>query len=460
VLESTVARTNAGTLRLESTGDGAASVIGSFTEALSNTGTIHFNVSHPFGELVLTGDLANHGLIDVDETPLWDDTAPPPFADWSNDGTIDIASGALLLLGAGSTFTQTGGSILNSGRFLKSAGPFRFEGGTATGNEIELEGVAISPSGGSASLLVLRGGNFLDDVTVGSGITLTIRGTDDFSATLTTASGQTNAGTIRLETTGAGSAWLDGSHMFALTNTGTLDFHDAGGAGNLRFDGNLVNNRTLRVDKRVDQLESGSAWTNSGTIDLAARGTINLTGTAFTQTASGLLKTAVDSETAFGTIGGPGTRSLGGTLSILRRKAFKPGPGVTFDVVTGSSRAGEFAKLLKGIIQQTRYFRPSYSADRLSLVVTDAHLSATPASGPRGTPVTLSGSGYPANDTVTLKFKDSSAKTTGLGKVTTDASGAFSTTKNVPANAVLGIGTFSGKSAITTVTPKASFSVT
>ena len=57
----------------------------------------------------------------------------------------------------------------------------------------------------------------------------------------------------------------------------------------------------------------------------------------------------------------------------------------------------------------------------------------TPTSGPIGTKVTVSGSGFIANATVTITFDDA-AVTTATAVVTTNSKGSFSTTLDIPAS--------------------------
>jgi len=62
-------------------------------------------------------------------------------------------------------------------------------------------------------------------------------------------------------------------------------------------------------------------------------------------------------------------------------------------------------------------------------------LSATPSQGPPGTSVTVSGSGFQANDALEIDWDD---VTPTLAEATTDAAGSFTTTVTVPADAAAG----------------------
>ncbi|MFQ5970380.1 MAG: IPT/TIG domain-containing protein [Nitrososphaerales archaeon] len=72
-------------------------------------------------------------------------------------------------------------------------------------------------------------------------------------------------------------------------------------------------------------------------------------------------------------------------------------------------------------------------------------ISLSPASGRIGTIITVSGSGFSANKSVTIKFDDSPV-TTNPSTVTTTSTGTFSTTLVVPSTAITGSHTISAVS--------------
>src|SRR5207249_4890607 len=139
--------------------------------------------------------------------------------------------------------------------------------------------------------------------------------------------------------------------------------------------------------------------------------TLQVSGT-YTEDGGSKLKTSIDSATSFGALTVSGSATLAGTLTIDRLGSFMPADGTTFGILAAGSRFGTWSKATGAVISGATYFRPSYSATAGSLVVTTATLSRTPASGPPGTAVTLTGGGFPANSTVSLSFKDSGGKTT------------------------------------------------
>src|SRR5207244_12278056 len=83
--------------------------------------------------------------------------------------------------------------------------------------------------------------------------------------------------------------------------------------------------------------------------------------------------------------------------------------------------------------------------------ITDAPAPAaplTPNSGPPATQVQVSGSGYGSFETVIMTFVDSVTGKTTLGRVLTDASGKFSASVTIPANATVGPQTVSVRATI------------
>lgn len=214
---------------------------------------------------------------------------------------------------------------------------------------------------------------------------------------------------------------------------------------------------TLSAPAAVGALKLGAG---SGAQTLALQAGVTLTvGAGYEQTAAGTFETRVQTSTSFGKLVAGGALTLDGRLSILRKKSYRPSSG-TFAILAGASRNGSFDEVAGAVIQKAKYLKPTYSDTAGSLVVTTAALSLTPSRGPPGTAVRIDGSGYPANDTVPLRFKDKAGRSTNLGSVSTDAAGAFSISKSVPGNAAAGVGKFSGKSQVAAVNPKAAFDVT
>src|SRR5439155_21119513 len=95
--------------------------------------------------------------------------------------------------------------------------------------------------------------------------------------------------------------------------------------------------------------------------------------------------------------------------------------------------------------------------------ITDKPLPAInlqPDSGPPGTRVQVSGSGFGSFERVGLLFVDSVTGKTLLGKVNTDATGHFSKKGTIPANATLGAQTIKTGGFISGLRATATFTVT
>jgi hypothetical protein len=221
-----------------------------------------------------------------------------------------------------------------------------------------------------------------------------------------------------------------------VTNKGTLTVA-AGGGGSRLLIGALVNQKTLDLGSATLQLSGSYSQTNAGTF-----------------------KTFIDSLATFGKLDAAfNSAALGGTVSISRRKAFVPSPGDQFEVLTAGSLAGAWTKSLGAVIQGAKYFLPTYGTSAV-LIVKVASISLSPASGPPGTSVTVTGSDYPPNDTVTVRFKDAAKVTKTLGTATTDATGAFSKAFVIPATAAPGAGTLTATSGFAKVKVSKGFTVT
>jgi hypothetical protein len=447
-----------GAVVLETTRGGFAWLNGNTTNALVNDGTIRASAAGGgTGPLFLYGDLVNNGTLDIDKSLAQE----AHFSDWTNNGVIDIASGASLSFeGSSGSFTQTGSSIVNRGAFIQNAGLFWFTGGTATGNPLELRAVSINATGGAAKLDVTGASNTLVG-DIGPNIRLRIRGGVG-DARLSSPATRTNNGTLVLETSGAGATQFEASIQDAFINERTIRASGAGGGtGPARFNGDLRNNGTFDIDRNLVQDLSDSDWTNAGLLDIgpAARVDLGDLTQRFTQTSGGTMKVGIDSGALFGRIIQAGAIAVDGRLQVTRKSSFVPISGA-FPIIRGSSRTGMFDQVINAVIAGARYLKPRYRSNGVDLVVATASLAVTPASGPPGTQVTVAGSSYPGNDTITIRFTDSAGASRTLAAASTNSAGAFSVTRNVPAAAASGIGEFSARSGITGVIARRNFAVT
>src|SRR5205085_2337373 len=165
-------RTNNGTIKLGATDQtrGTINVTGG-TFLNASGGTVESADTNVHSPNFIQGNFTNQGTL-----TLTDSLSSTALGTWSNSGSITIPANKSLTLpwNASSSFTQTGGSIANSGSFVQTNGSFTASGGTATGTPLEFDHVTISPSGTGSGTFEMRGG---DDVQgSNAGETYAVRG--------------------------------------------------------------------------------------------------------------------------------------------------------------------------------------------------------------------------------------------------------------------------------------------
>ena len=146
----------------------------------------------------------------------------------------------------------------------------------------------------------------------------------------------------------------------------------------------------------------------------------------------------------------------------MQSKTFLGKAGESFAILTSSSRTGTFSKVKSATIKKTigLYYKPTYSATGVTLVVTLATFTLSASSGPAESPLTLSGSGYVPGDTVKLTFTDHKGIKTVLPTATVNGSGEYSLETTVPAGAAEGAGKVNAKSTLTSVSITKTYTVT
>jgi hypothetical protein len=432
--------TNAGAITLtngDSAGNFATLVISS--GALTNSGTITTQPANG-GVRSLQGNLTNTGTLAINANTAYNASG----ATLTNSGAINIATGvALSATGIPTISNETGGTIAGTGTgaLVQTEGTFNEGLGTTTGSlPVILDRVALHYTNKGKSTIALRGSSTLSG-TINAGQTLSIQSTASEHATTTAAGSFTNSGTI------------------VLTNGDT-----AGDNATLSLaGGTLANKGTVKVENPhggARQIEGG--LNNEKTVSIAAGETLKLTG-SYMQTTKGSLTIAIASASSFGVLSATGAATLAGALSVAPVKGFKGSLGQTYGILSASSLTGTFSDVDGAVITKSLpglYYKPTYSATGVTLVVTQAKLTTTPTEGTPGSSVKLTGTGFPATDTVTLTFTDSKGVKTVLPSVVSNASGEFSSEVTVPPGAALGAGTFSAASALTGVAPAAPFTVT
>jgi hypothetical protein len=204
-----------------------------------------------------------------------------------------------------------------------------------------------------------------------------------------------------------------------LTNGATLIVGNPHG-GSRTIQGNLVNKATLLV---------------------AAGSKLQVTGT-FTQTSSGRYKASIASAGEFGSIAVGGTATLAGIVAPRPVAPFKATAGQTFPILTSGSLSGTFASEAgEPQIEPGLYYKPVYSATAVTLVASHVTVALSAESGPPGTTLTVSGTGYVPGDTVTIFFIDHKGVKTAIASTSANGSGEYSVEVTIPASAASGAGT-------------------
>ncbi|HEX4838498.1 MAG TPA: hypothetical protein VFV03_08260 [Solirubrobacteraceae bacterium] len=173
------------------------------------------------------------------------------------------------------------------------------------------------------------------------------------------------------------------------------------------------------------------------------------------------LETFIASASSFGVLSVAGNATIAGTLVLHQVEPFKALLGQTYAILSSASLTGAFATEIEDQINFTGlYYKPTYSATGVTLVVTQATQVRAPKSGLPGSTVTVSGSGYLPGDTIAPTFTDHKGVKTVYSGVITNGSGAFSTEITIPAGAALGVGDIIVTSSATGVHVSQTFTVT
>jgi len=217
------------------------------------------------------GTVINDGTMAFDVTTKGDGT-------FTNNALFTVATGQGLTLGG--TFNQNGGTFGNDGAFTLNNGAFRLGGGAMTGNMPVLFGVALEIADETApATLAIRGASSITG-NVGAAQTLEVQGWQlaagftETTGSLTTATGFTNAGIIRLTSTGGpmnGAANLGGPANTTIVNTGRIEV--LVGLGNVRSITASIDNRAtgvVDVQQNMSYAPTGGVTTNNGLWKVAA----------------------------------------------------------------------------------------------------------------------------------------------------------------------------------------------
>ena len=237
--------------------------------------------------------------------------------DFTNDGTVTVASSSEYDLRGGS-FDLVGGKIsLAKATKKKSGGIFQLDGvsatlagGKETGSPVQLNGGSITDSAGTGSYAVDAGESVSGTIPKGQTITVIGNGSD---VTLAVDGTVTNDGTVVLTSgpsgavggnTGGSNSWLTpGTGAPSFVNDGTLQFLP--GIGWTRYLTVSLQNRPGGMFdlSGPDNQATSASVTNAGTVSLGDGAKLNLVGTSygpssFVQDAGGTLGVTLDGTTS------------------------------------------------------------------------------------------------------------------------------------------------------------------
>ncbi len=425
--------TNAGTLILTN-GDGCgnnATLVVSNGGTLTNSGAIQ-SLPANGGQRTLQGNLTNTGTVTINQPTGYSGTL-------LNQGTITLADGVGLTVTGTSSVTNTSTGKINASSssgsgdlFLAGGTTFVEAGGTTLGvNPVIVDDATLSYTGTRAtgpSLIRVRGSSALSGNVLPKQ-TLQLESTCSEHAVVTAAGSFTNAGTLILTNgDGCGNNATLNLNGGTLTNNGTVQTLRASG-GQRIIQGNVSNARVVNLGDGITLQVQGN----------------------YTQASTGVLATNI-TPSGTGVISVSGSATLAGNAQVIRPNSFVPSVGTSFGILSAGAASGTFAQVLKAVITPSAatYFQPRYSPTAFSLVVAQA-TATVPASATRGQTISVSGSGWTPNETVTVIFRDHAGVLTTLAPITVDSSGSFTANETIPAGAALGQGGFRFTSTVTGV---------
>jgi len=432
--------TNAGTIVLDSSNAGEANTTLAVTSGtLTNAATGVINSNAGVGGRVLAGSLTNLGTVNINRST----TFARMDGVYSNDSIFTIAPGqALTITGLNQTFHQNagtltnngainvmsatvglnGGTLNNPGSVNVSSGTFDFNGGAASGTPVLLTNSALNfglGSTGAGSFTVRETSSLSGDIAAGQTVVIQSfnpgGGTSDRIATLTAASGFTNAGTIVLDSSNAGEANTTlAVTSGTLTNAATGVINSNAGVGGRTITAEVNNAGTITVNKGTGIGRTGAVHVNSGVFVanataffsgvtltnepggvIAGTGTLSVPGMTFTnagiirpggigvgvlsitgnylQTATGSVEIQIGglvAGTEFDRLAVSGSATLAGIIAVSLFNGFIPALTQRFQIMTFASRMGVFDNVLGFDLGGGLRFDTDYSNTDLELFVT------------------------------------------------------------------------------------------
>ena len=437
--------TNSGTITLTN-GDGCGNnaTLALSAGTLTNSGKI---ITEPAngGNRTLQGNITNTntGTLAIKATTAYNGVG----ALLSNAGAINVAEGTQLTVTNGGSVTNSSGGLIfapGSAALSETGGTFTEGSGKTSGTvPVIVDDATLKYAGTAAEHgagpIALRGTSTLSGKLVRAGNVLLIQSTCSEHALVTTSGSIENFGTIELTNgDGCGNNATLNLKGGTLTSGGTINVSNPHG-GAREIQGSLVSNSLVSV---------------------AAGQKLKVSGN-YTQTSAARFKTFIASASEFGSLSAAGTATIEGLLAIVPVASFQATAGQTFAILSAVSLSGTFSREIgEPQIKIGLYYKPTYSATGVTLVATQVALSLSATSGLPGSPLTISGSGYPPGDKVVLAFADHKGVKTTLAEATTNSSGEYSAEVTIPAGAVAGAGTVKATSTVSSVHITETFNVT
>lgn len=272
--------------------------------------------------------------------------------------------------------------------------------------------------------------------------------------------GTEGAQTLNVADTCSHSAELVTSTGINIGANGTLTMTDGEGcAGGVALTGPISNAGTLNVEAAPgDSRSVVGNLTNAHRVSLAAGAALQVTG-SYTQTHAGWIKDSITGPSSFGSLSASSAATIAGALVLAPATSFRASGGESFAVIASGSLTGTFSEETGDQIGAGYYYRPTYSPTGVTLLVTQATLTLSKASGAPGSSVKISGSGFMAGDTITPTFTSSSNAKTVFGGVKANAKGEVEMEITIPSSAAIGTGSISVASTETRVVLTKGFAV-
>jgi len=306
------------------------------------------------GTRTIAANLANNGQVNVNADTLFSKTS----GQYTNDGDFNIAADrTLTITGSSQVFNQDSGTLDIHGVMALGSLDFNYNGGTITGTPT-MTNVDLTIGAGAtnpASFLLLGGSSTLSG-NVHAGQMLMVRGGSSGGyATLTSANGFDNSGTIALDadTIGYSATLMVTSETLTNMASGVINVNKTLiGAGTRTITANLINNGQVNINTDTTFNKAGGQYTNNGDLNIALGKTLTLSGSSVNLT-----------NAPGGTIAGEGTLNLG-TAAFANNGRIAPGASPGILAVTGDvpfSATAEFAVEIFGLTLGSEYDRLNVS---------------------------------------------------------------------------------------------------